>query len=274
MSFKKLEITKKGRELLAKASEGKKIMFTGLEFGDGATTESDFQNFEGLISKKIETDVTTTRIGDKVKVEGSFKNKEEGFCWREIGVWAITPDDSEGDILFAYQNAGDLAEFIPSTSSELVEKNVCVEFKFDAIANVEINIDNSMVYVTKKELAEKMKEKISKEELFGIMYPIGSLYMTTTDFDPSTITGEWQKVEGRYLLATPKNLKAGAVSADGVEEDGYSFEITKEDLPVVEVERKTGNGDVAKFLQLKENSSMTIEEIPPYFLVNVWHRTK
>lgn len=291
MSFKKLEITKKGKELLAKASEGKTIMFTGLDFGDGEVQGTSFNEFEhlienGLISSKLHTDVDVKRLGDKVKVEGSFKNKEEGFYWREIGVWAMTPDDSDGEILFAYQNAGTLAEFIPSTTSEIVEKIVTVEFEFDAAANVEIKLEDSIVHVTKKEFETKIAEldkridiKIAgtvPDIIFETLYPVGAVFITTNDFDPSLILGEWERIEGRYLLATPKQVKAGKRSEDEIDASGWGIEIPTQDLPFTEDEVQIGKGTPAKLLRKKDNvqDSIYVEATPPWFSVNIWHRIK
>ena len=68
-----------------------------------------------------------------------------GFYFREIGFFANDPD--EGEIMFAYQNAGSLAEYIAAASSEVIEKTIGASFTFsDSVTvTVDITADGSLI---------------------------------------------------------------------------------------------------------------------------------
>lgn len=68
-----------------------------------------------------------------------------GFYFREIGFFANDPD--EGEIMFAYQNAGSLAEYIAAASSEVIEKTIGASFTFsDSVTvTVDVTADGSLI---------------------------------------------------------------------------------------------------------------------------------
>ena len=68
-----------------------------------------------------------------------------GFYFREIGFFANDPD--EGEIMFAYQNAGSLAEYIAAASSEVIEKTIGATFTFsDSVTvTVDVTADGSLI---------------------------------------------------------------------------------------------------------------------------------
>ena len=66
-----------------------------------------------------------------------------GFYFREIGFFANDPD--EGEIMFAYQNAGSLAEYIAAASSEVIEKTIGATFTFSDSTAVTVEVDDSLL---------------------------------------------------------------------------------------------------------------------------------
>jgi len=70
----------------------------------------------------------------------------DGFYFREVGIFAQDPD--VGEILFAYQNAYQLAEYIAAASSEIVEKIVSAAFIFGSATTVTATIDASTLFMT------------------------------------------------------------------------------------------------------------------------------
>lgn len=67
----------------------------------------------------------------------------EGFYWREAAIFALDPDD--GEIMFAYQNANSLAEYIKSASSGIIEKVIGASFVISSDVKVEVSVDESLV---------------------------------------------------------------------------------------------------------------------------------
>lgn len=85
-----------------------------------------------------------------------------GFYFREIGFFANDPD--EGEIMFAYQNAGSLAEYIAAASSEVIEKTIGATFTFSDSVTVTVEVDDSLLLMPvsqgqyKTELLEEASE--------------------------------------------------------------------------------------------------------------------
>lgn len=84
----------------------------------------------------------------------------EGFHWREIGLFATDPD--EGEVMFSYQNAYSLAEYIAAASSELVEKVVSASYAFSQSTTVTATIDASLVFATMSQVTALVNTKANK----------------------------------------------------------------------------------------------------------------
>lgn len=59
--------------------------------------------------------------------------------------------------------------------------------------------------------ADKSKAEVfTKEEIFNVIYPVGSIYMSVNDVNPETLFGgSWQKIEGRFMLASGSGYNLG-----------------------------------------------------------------
>ena len=54
--------------------------------------------------------------------------------------------------------------------------------------------------------------------LLDLMYPVGSLYLSTAETDPgTTLGGTWQRIEDRFLLAAGQTYTAGATGGQAVQ---------------------------------------------------------
>lgn len=142
------------------------IQFTKLAIGDGYTSQS-LETMTNLIhtiaTLNINVSVTDT---NKVKVKGVFNNSTitENFYYRELGLYAIDKVTGE-EVLYAYGNAGDVAELIMASSqSAVVEKEISLIITIDNANTVVMSI-NSGVYALQKDLEEvssQLGEKVSK----------------------------------------------------------------------------------------------------------------
>jgi hypothetical protein len=106
-----------------------------------------------VIEPKVNLSITSLQHkSNYATVKGVFSNSDisEGFYWRELGVYAQDPD--LGEILYCYGNAGALAEYIPSQTSEIIEKVVSVSLIVGNVTSVSATIDESLVYVSKEDL--------------------------------------------------------------------------------------------------------------------------
>jgi hypothetical protein len=123
----------------------------------------------------------------------------EGFYWREIGVFATDPD--EGEIMFAYQNAYALAEYIAAASSEIVEKVLAASFIFDSASKVSAVVDPTILFITEAD-ADKKYQKIAtyanatlaasgwsnKTYSFESQYPVANYDITIAIGNSATVS--------------------------------------------------------------------------------------
>ena len=160
MSFEKVYITRKGSILAAKTLEGKKVEFDHAEIGSGTLTE-DPRDRTSLVTKVLQCDINNIVIiaENQAQISFLFKNIDapNSFYFREIGLYAIDPDTKE-KVLYAYTNAGNTAEYITNSSTELIEKNIDITIVIDNTENINIILDPTQILVTERELNIKAAE--------------------------------------------------------------------------------------------------------------------
>lgn len=155
MSISSVFFTNKGRILQSKCMLGKTLNFTKIVIGDGELTGRVVQELEQLISPKLEVPITRLVTVDtsRVKIGGKFNNSNltNGFYYRELGVYAIDPD-SNVETLYCYGNAANLAEYISSQGSEVIEKQIEIIAIVGNEANVTATINDSLLSVSPEDL--------------------------------------------------------------------------------------------------------------------------
>ena len=171
MGFEKVYITKQGALLAAKTLQGKKIEFDHAEVGSGNLSGNAVDK-TALTTKVLECPIQKVEITEntQAKVSFIFKNTDanNGFYFREIGLFAIDPD-TKAKVLYAYTNAGTTAEYINNSIAEKIEKHISINVIVDNAQNVNITLDTNQIYVTEKEMREAIDEAISKKgNLYGI----------------------------------------------------------------------------------------------------------
>lgn len=171
MGFEKVYITKQGALLAAKTLQGKKIQFDHAEIGSGNLSGNAVDK-TALTTKVLECPIQKVEITEntQAKVSFIFKNTDanNGFYFREIGLFAIDPD-TKAKVLYAYTNAGTTAEYINNSIAEKIEKHISINVIVDNAQNVNITLDTNQIYVTEKEMREAIDEAVSKKgNLYGI----------------------------------------------------------------------------------------------------------
>lgn len=184
--FQNQSLTRLGRNAIAQAVAGETLEFTKIQFGDGYMPSSKtVEDMTALVSPKDTFDITkcVPNGNNTVTVTGVFTNANvsEGYYWREIGLFAKDPADSTKEILYAYGNAADLADYIPSsTEATVYEKIMDVVTYIGEAANVTVTIP--------------LTSYISLEDLLDI-YPVGREIATSVEFNPAqAIGGTWEHV--------------------------------------------------------------------------------
>lgn len=167
MSFTAPKFTGVGRQLHTRVLAGDMLTFTTIKLGDGTVTTEPIAALTDLIHGIITLPVhEVRRNADYAEVTGVFQNAglSSGFYWREIGIFAADPDypnDRSHDILYCYQNAAELAEYIPSASSAVIEKIIRVACVVGDAENVTVGLA-SQAYAKAEDL-QALEEQHSKD---------------------------------------------------------------------------------------------------------------
>ena len=150
------DITAAGLLVLAKGVAGQQINYTKIVLGDGYLEEGQTpRSLTGVVSPKATIDITKCVVnGDgTVTVGGVLTNDQtnDGFYYRELGLYADDPDEDVGEVLYCYGNCGDLAEWIPPTgSATIVEKTIDIVTAIGTATNVTAYIPAD-AYATKED---------------------------------------------------------------------------------------------------------------------------
>jgi len=193
-AFGGLTLTNKGIALQAKAQAGAELHYTRVAIGDGFLGGQSIATLTDLISEKKSLDITKLRVlGQGRAVIGTVLTNQDittGFYFREIGIFADDPD--EGEILYAYANAGNNAEHIPPGGGpDVVEKHIDSIVAVGQAPNVTAVIDQSLVFATLKDMND--------HRTAGVLdHPDGSV--TTAKLADGSVTDE--KIGDRTISDT------------------------------------------------------------------------
>ena len=165
MNFNKFRLTKDGKDLLNKTTLGEKLVFTKVGFGSGNVKSiNEMINLTKLIEPKLSVPINGIENNNNgtCTIHIAFDNSklEYGFLMKEIGIYAEDPE--KGEILYFICNTGDDADFLPAKSTNLVEQMMDFIVIVADSPNVEVKINDSLIYVTK----EEFKKATGKEWTF------------------------------------------------------------------------------------------------------------
>ena len=203
MSFTAPKFTGVGRQLQTRVIAGDTLTFTTIKLGDGTMTTEPIAALTDLIHGIITLPVhEVRRNADYADVTGVFQNAglSSGFYWREIGIFAADPDypnDRSHDILYCYQNAAELAEYIPSASSAVIEKIIRVACVVGDAENVTVGLA-SQAYAKAEDL-QALEAQHSKD--------VERINDALDAIDPTKITAKDEPADGDGVMI--------ADSADG-----------------------------------------------------------
>lgn len=134
------------------------------------------------------------------------------------------------------------------------------------------------------------KSKCEFETLMGRIYPVGSIYMSTSAVSPAELFGgTWTKIENRFLLAAGSSYSAGSTGGEAQhtltvnEMPSHRHNMNKalystyQALPLSQGGTdavKTDNYDSASTNPTHATGGgRPHNNMPPYLAVHVWKRT-
>ena len=151
------QIPQAGRNLMAKLiATGRPLTYSSVKVGDGVLGGRLVSGLTKLIGlkKSFPISATPTRSGDgRWNVTAIFNNADidQDFWWREWGVFATDPDTGQ-EVLVAYANAGDTADYIHVWSggddSSYVEEQITCACVVSSELTVEAVLDKSQLFAS------------------------------------------------------------------------------------------------------------------------------
>lgn len=148
-AFPKLVLTSAGIALQTKVQGGATLELTNIQMGSGQLNGQPIGPLTALISSNATVPIQSGQaIGQNTyQVEGFFTNADlsAGFWWREIGIFANDPDN--GEILYAYANAGDAGDYIPTVTDQRIEKYIYLSMTLANATTVTVTIPQTDTYV-------------------------------------------------------------------------------------------------------------------------------
>ena len=155
-AFPNLVLTNAGIALQNKVQGGAVLELTNIQMGSGQLNGQPIGQLTALISSNATVPIQGGQaIGQNTyQVEGFFTNADlsAGFWWREIGIFANDPD--KGEILYAYANAGDAGDYIPTVTDQRIEKYIYFSMALANATTVNVTIPQTDTFVLKTEVGQ------------------------------------------------------------------------------------------------------------------------
>lgn len=155
--FANLTFTSQGTQMLVQAQNSHTLTFTCGKLGSGVLADSDdISKFTDLKSPKMTLPIVSKDDSNPEKIVLTFDTSnsalEQGFVSREIGIFAKLDNGSE--TLYAYSNAGNNYDYIPSKDTPSDENRLVVNLVVSSSANISVQTDKSIVYTHKSDVEE------------------------------------------------------------------------------------------------------------------------
>ena len=192
--FPLLKLTRTGQEMTGMSQGGGKLTFVRVELGDGELKEGD--SIETLTALKhgimqLPLQGYQSDGNGKARLRFIVDNSvlTAGFINREIGVFAKL--ENGGEQLYAYTNAGNYADWIPSKETPIDGDIVDLHIVIGNAPNVVIETMNG-AYAAKIDIEEHNKAVNAHEDIRHLLddkAPIASPALTGTPTVPTASKG-------------------------------------------------------------------------------------
>lgn len=265
---------------------------TDFDLGDIGTIRE--AKIEGSLDYRI-TEVEEVYEGNQVSINVVF-----GYEKSQL-VDAIKRMNSKRDALLAVEgygsgSSGGGCDCEPITTSSDGAGNVVVGGGCVTVTEggtTESGVDKA--YVDYK-IATSLTSYAKKDSLLDMIYPVGSIYMSSNQIEPSTIFGGvWERIQDQFLLSAGSTYAAGSTGGEathtlttaempshrhnGIYANGdgaYEFvygatntSVTSNLAPYTTV----GSGGAFHFITAFTGSGSAHNNMPPYLVVYMWKRT-
>jgi hypothetical protein len=240
-------LTAKGAALLAKAQTGETLTFTRFQIGDGEIpVGAAMSDTAALVHPLMYLQIAgLTHSGSTATIKTTFANAgaSSDFWWREVGL--LAQDPVEGEILYAYANAGDKADHIPAPSSTAVSFAFAMIAKVDNAKQVSAVIDPSVVFVTdkmlkdyatKSDLAQALEEKAPLVHTHGTEEITGFAKALSTKADRPELFAATMRA-AKWTGDAPPYTQTLLLPTEGIVAIGLTATATEEEIKVCRAAR-------------------------------------
>ena len=214
--FSNIQLTQLGKNIILAGQNKQKVIFTKVELGDGLLNGQPVEDMTGLVHSIMRLPLQNfLNNGDgsaRLRFVLDNTNLTKGFFNREIGVFAKVEDGTEQ--LYAYTNAGNLADYIPGKESPISSKIINLHIVVGNAANLTIVAENS-AYVTKLDMDEhKGRKEIDHPDQSVTTKKLANSSVTTEKIAQKAITKEKIAFDVYNVAEINKKLD-GKVSKSG-----------------------------------------------------------
>lgn len=176
MFFPKLILTNAGRALIVKALNGTTLNFTKFALGDGAAPEEP-RKLEALVHLVANMQINSIELSANCAVlESTYTNSglKSKLVAREIGIFAADPDD--GEILYAYANAGNEAAVVPPESEgATVQETFHMVVTVGDAATVTATLGEYSGYASKVDLQNHVEDENNPHKVTAEQIGLGNV---------------------------------------------------------------------------------------------------
>lgn len=193
-----------------------------------------------------------------------------------IGEFMFKQNKTNQDMSKGLSNLGDSLSSYKKENDENFSK-------FKENTDNQIKQVNESIGSVAKELLENI-DALSKE-IFNMVYPVGAIYISVSETNPSTLFGgTWERIQDRFLLAAGSSYAAGStggeanhtLTVDEMPRHSHLFTMLTSSTALGSFgypasANATGEGiDKATH---NTGGSQPHNNMPPYLAVYVWKRT-
>lgn len=155
MAWSGLNLTVEGRKALNQAQLNNRLNFKSIVVGDG-NPPSNFSTQKQLVHQLYElTELKIDITENKCVLTADFPNVDYDYYFREIGIIVTTEN---GDKLYVYDNCGDDAQYIVTTTgTERTEKRLRLILMISDVEHITVS-ESSILYVAYDEYEKTITE--------------------------------------------------------------------------------------------------------------------
>ena len=110
--------------------------------------------------------------------------------------------------------------------------------------------------------------KVNTSDLFDLVYPVGSIYLSVNNTSPSTLFGgTWEQIKDTFLLGAGDDYDLGATGGEA------SVKLTISEIPVHQFHSTGTESGLWDYLGPSiGGDNQAHNNMPPYLAVSIWKR--